>query len=320
MHIERKIVLPSGDSKAEAKARTYCPTTWNYSYQWTYASQYADQLRKDAEASALLCKECTLLVRIQLSNKNANHVNCAFADSMSTAMCGAMISLTPCIAPTVERDCDLGEFVEFQNSTSMIETLNGILAKSESFPSIPIPRKDCHTFYAQSGKRFKQYVICPEQDCDALSACPIRTPAWLKLWVLEIIHCGKRESKTSMAGIQSPTCPSRHPKDAWTWEEGSASKWSTTFTRGSSKRGQSVPVDPAKRGNPEEKGLPWKDIGPMDTSHEWVYPDDPANPCPVVMADQLSPEQQVVYIQWIVHILKLDHKTSKDPRVYLCLL
>ena len=34
-----KIVLPNGDSKAESKGRTYCPTTWNYSYQWTYASQ-----------------------------------------------------------------------------------------------------------------------------------------------------------------------------------------------------------------------------------------------------------------------------------------
>ena len=53
----------------------------------------------------------------------------------------------------------------------------------------------------------------------------------------------------------------------------------------------------------------------MDTSHEYLYPDDPANPCPVAKADQLSPEQQVIYIQWIVHILKLDHKTSKDSRV-----
>ena len=64
-----KIVLPSGDSKAECKGRTYCPTTWNYSYQWQYASQYADQLR-EAKASSLVCKECALLVRIQLSNKS----------------------------------------------------------------------------------------------------------------------------------------------------------------------------------------------------------------------------------------------------------
>ena len=41
-----KIVLPSGDSKGESKNRTYCPTTWNNSYTWSYAAEYADQLRK----------------------------------------------------------------------------------------------------------------------------------------------------------------------------------------------------------------------------------------------------------------------------------
>ena len=41
-----KIVLPSGDSKAESKNRTYCPTTWNNSYIWQYSAEYADQLRK----------------------------------------------------------------------------------------------------------------------------------------------------------------------------------------------------------------------------------------------------------------------------------
>ena len=58
-----KIVLPSGDSKGESKNRTYCPTTWNNSYTWQYAADYADQLRQ-AGASALLCQECTPLVRV----------------------------------------------------------------------------------------------------------------------------------------------------------------------------------------------------------------------------------------------------------------
>ena len=62
--------------------------------------------------------------------------------------------------------------------------------------------------------------------------------------------------------------------------------------------------------------LPWKDIGPMDTSHDFLYPDSPAVPCPVAKTDQLSPEQQIIYIQWIEHVLKIDHKISKDPRVY----
>ena len=108
-----KIVLPNGDSKGEAKNRTYCPTTWNYSYQWQYASEYADLLRKSSRASSLLCKECTLLVPVQLSKKSASHPNCAFADSASTVMCGAIVSLTPCIASSCERDCDLHEYAEF---------------------------------------------------------------------------------------------------------------------------------------------------------------------------------------------------------------
>ena len=80
-----KIVLPSGDSKGEAKKRTYCPTTWTHCYQWEYAAQYADQLRQ-VNASPLLCKETTLLVRIQLSKKSQSHPDCAFADCASTPM------------------------------------------------------------------------------------------------------------------------------------------------------------------------------------------------------------------------------------------
>ena len=89
-----KIVLPSTDSKGKSKG-TDCPTTWNFSYQWKYAVEYADQLRQ-VGASSLLCQECTLSVKAHLSKKSANHPNCAFADSASTVMSGVMVSLTPC--------------------------------------------------------------------------------------------------------------------------------------------------------------------------------------------------------------------------------
>ena len=134
-----KIVLPSGDSKGEAKQRTYCPTTWTHCYQWAYTAQYADQLRQ-ANASPLLCKECTLLVRIQLSKKSPSHPDCAFADCASTTMCGAMISLTPCIAPTVPRKCDLDASVSFKDENDMIQQLNTILSIPKDFPQIPDPR------------------------------------------------------------------------------------------------------------------------------------------------------------------------------------
>ena len=149
-----KIVLPSGDSKGEAKKRTYCPTTWTHCYQWEYAAQYADQL-KQADASPLLCKETTLLIRIQLSKKSQSHPDCAFADCASTTMCGAMISLTPCIAPTVPRKCDLDTSVSFEDEHDMIQRLNTILAKPKDFPQIPAPRDDCHVFYAKSGQRHR---------------------------------------------------------------------------------------------------------------------------------------------------------------------
>ena len=74
-----KIVLPSTDPKGESKERTYCPTTWNFSYQWKYAADYGDQLRQ-VGASSLLCQECTLSVIAQLSKKSASHPNYAFAD------------------------------------------------------------------------------------------------------------------------------------------------------------------------------------------------------------------------------------------------
>ena len=49
-------------------------------------------------------------------------------------MCGAMISLTPCIAPKIPRECDFQESVELQDANDMIQQLNGILAKPIGFP------------------------------------------------------------------------------------------------------------------------------------------------------------------------------------------
>ena len=188
----------------------------------------------------------------------------------------------------------------------MIAKLNGILATSEGFPQIPIPRKDCHTLVLPSNRRYKQYVMCPEQDCECLvymsdqntsmvEAIGLHENPWWKKRVEEFYGWYTKSVRTS--------------KDAWTWEEGSTSKWSTTSTGGSSKRGQSVPVNPADRPDPAEKGLPSKDIGPMETSHDFLYPDSPAVPCPVAKTDQLSPEQKIVYIQRIEHVLKLDKRT-----------
>ena len=155
-----RLCCPVATPRVNPRIGHTAPTTWNNSYTWQYSADYADQLRQ-AGASALLCKECTLWVRIQLSKKSAAHPNCACADSASTVMCGAMISLTPCIASKVDRQPDLDETMQFHDAEDMIQQLNVILSKAEDFPSIPAPRKDCHTMTFQPKKRHTQYVVCP---------------------------------------------------------------------------------------------------------------------------------------------------------------
>ena len=49
---------------------------------------------------------------------------------------------------------------------------------------------------------------------------------------------------------------------------------------------------------------------------DYLYPSDTVVPCPVDKVEQLSPEQQRTYIQWIVYSFQLNHSIDKDPRVY----
>ena len=165
--VHSRIALPSSDVKGETKGKTYSPATWNYAYQWKYASGYADLLRQ-AGASSLLCQECILSIIAQLSNKSANHPNCAFAESASTVMSGVMVSLTPCFKATIDRGIALSEYAEFKDEDDVIQQLNSILSQPDGFPQVPAPRKDCQILNISSKKRNDQYVICPEQECECL--------------------------------------------------------------------------------------------------------------------------------------------------------
>ena len=191
-----------------------------------------------------------------------------------------MISLTPCIAPTVPRKCDLDASVSFKDANDMIQQLNTILSIPQDFPQIPDPRQDCHVFHAKPDERHKQMVICPEQDCEWLAYMSDLNTSMvealgvqdLPLWSARIQEF-KEWQKKSYKGSKSS-------QEAWTWEGSSSDKWSTTSTRGSSKRGQSVPVDLSKRTNPEEKGLAWRELDELDTSIEFLFPET-SLPCPV---------------------------------------
>ena len=52
-------------------------------------------------------------------------------------MSGAMISLTPCIEPTIDRQVALNEYAEFQDADDMIQQLNSILSKPTWFSTDP---------------------------------------------------------------------------------------------------------------------------------------------------------------------------------------
>ena len=86
--------------------------------------------------------------------------------------------------------------------------------------------------------------------------------------------------------------------------------------RGSSKRHQSVPVNPADRPNPEEKPLPWRDIGDLDTNFDFLYPDNPIEECPVQKVEHLETEQQQPYMRWIERIFNIDRRTILDCTVH----
>ena len=75
-------------------------------------------------------------------------------------------------------------------------------------------------------------------------------------------------------------------------------------------------MNPADRPNPEEQAVPWRDIGDLDTSLSFLYPDSREEECPVPKNDYLEKEHQQAYMQWIEKTLDLDRRTCKDPRLY----
>ena len=155
--------------------------------------------------------------------------NCAVADSASTVMCGAMISLTLCIAAKVHRQPDLHEIAEFQDAEDMIQQLNSILSRPIGFPAIPAPRKNCHTMTFPPKKRHSQYVMCPEQDCESLVYMSDQNKSMIETLLSSMKKSsGRRELRSSIDGFTNRRGLPR-AKAAWTWEEGKdTSKWSGT--------------------------------------------------------------------------------------------
>ena len=67
----------------------------------------------------------------------------------------------------------------------------------------------------------------------------------------------------------------------------------------------------------EGKSHPWRDIGDLNASYHFLYPDNPVvEECPVPKVDQLETEQQQPYMKWIEKIFDIDRRTTKEPRLY----
>ena len=263
--VKSRIVLPSSDSKGETKGKTYCPATWNYAYQWQYAAEYADLLRQ-AGAGSLLCQEYVLSVTAQLSNKSANHANCAFAESASTVMSGVMVSLTPCFKATMDRPIALNEYAEFKvlkDVNDMVHKLNATLSIPQRiFHRFQLQGKICRPMQFPPDKRNEQYVMRPEQECESLVYYGDQSRSMIDVlglgqdpfWDDRVKHFYGWYSKSG----------SKTDKDAWTWEGKDNQKWSTT--RGASRRIKQCPSESSNRADPKEKAVPWRDIGDLNTN------------------------------------------------------
>ena len=88
-------VLPSlgiiASSKVGRRIEHTFQALWNFAYQHHSPADYIRNFRTEG-ASSLPCHECVLSVIVQLSNKNVNHPQCAFADSASSLLSGMMVA------------------------------------------------------------------------------------------------------------------------------------------------------------------------------------------------------------------------------------
>ena len=63
--------------------------------------------------------------------------------------------------------------------------------------------------------------------------------------------------------------------------------------------------------------MPWKDIGDLNDAESYLYPGKETDPaCSIGKKQYLNKDDQQLYMHWIVQILDLDRRTSKDPRLY----
>ena len=249
-----------------------------------------------------------------MNSKSASHPGCSFANSASSVLSGVMVSLTPVFEQKVPRSIELSQHVEFKNVIHMFNVLNEVLSKAEGFSNVPETRKECKILSFPANQRHKQYVLCPEQDCENLVYHCDQERSMIE--VLKLANMEFWEARVKAFHAWYAKSGSKTQKEAWTWEGKDSQNWS----RGSSKRPQSVESHPeshpADRANPCEQGLQWKDIGEANMEESFLYPNQSSDPPrPVVHQQAMFKEDRQKYMQWI-ETLDLDRRTTTDERLY----
>ena len=193
----------------------------------------------------------------------------------------------------------------------MCDILNEVLSKAEGFTPVPTPRQEGKIVTFPWNERHKQYVQCPEQDCENLVYHYDQSLSMIEVLKLHETDEWKDRVKAFYAWYRKSE--SKNQSQPWTWEGKDSQKWS----RGSSKRAQSVPSSPADRPDPVEERLAWYDIGEANIEESFLYPNRGSDEdCPVVKQQMMDKGEQQKYMQWIEKILDLDRRTTKDERLY----
>ena len=123
-------------------------------------------------------------------------------------MCGAMISLTPCIASTIPRECDFQESREYRDADDMIRQLNDLLA----FHRFLIQGKTAISSRPSQVSAISNMSSVLNRIVNGLSICQTRAQAWLKHLAFRIVHCGNRECRNIMTGSRRSIKVPRHPR------------------------------------------------------------------------------------------------------------
>ena len=160
-------------------------------------------------------------------------------------------------------------------------------------------------------ERNKQYVQCPEQDCENLVYHWDQSLSMIE--VLKLHDTDEWRDRVKAFSAWDRKSESKSQQKPWRWEGKDSQKW----PRGSSKLAQSVPSSPAERENPIETPLAWYDVGEANIEVSYLYPDRGSDEaCPVVKQRMMEKAEQQKYTQWIEKILNLDRRFTKDERLY----